>query len=790
MARDPDAADGRRGRPRSVKPVPAAPDPASAEAFEERARAASDAAQRVQAELQAEAAARASAQAAVDEPPRTEGGADAQRPPANDAAPAAKPQIDMLLRCLMRATQFFGRPVGESDIRAAVPSIDDRMTVESMRLAGQRLGYKIGAAGLNGQTVEHLPVPFIVTNAGATEARLVLDRTGGTYQVYDPEKPNLLELQAAEVLALGDGAVLLRPQSIVEQAENDWRQLIVTRIRAVMWELFTASAVVNIFALASALFTMVVYNRVVGQHATDTLTVLAVGMFTVYLFDAVLRVVRGYVAAHTGGRIDSLLGSSVLHHLLHLPFKHFENTSSGLIAERVRQLDTIRSFFTSQMPMTVVDLAFVVLLFLPALFIIDPLVGFVTVGAIPLFVGLSFAFHGTQRKLAQQNFMGNAARASALNETISNALTVKSLALENEIERRFDQRLGLSAWTTFRSQNLASVIGTIGNLLQQVVNLVIIVGGARLIIAGDMTMGELIAANMLCSRALAPIRSIVSAWKQVEEVRDAGRRLDEMMQQPTELKPGELGPGLPIKGDITFENISFRYGDEGPPVLDGVTLTVESGQVLGIMGPSGSGKSTLAKLLQGLYQPSGGRVLIDGTDVSHISPATLRRQIGVVPQEVQLFAGTVRENISMGIADKDPARVVAVAKFVGAHDFIQHLPKGYDTVLSERGGGLSAGQRQLLAVARALIRNPRVMVLDEATSALDIVTEERLIRNLKRAGRGRTIVLVSHRIPPIAIADRAALLIDGRIERTGPPAEVVAFARTRMADRASEQQAS
>ena len=185
----------------------------------------------------------------------------------------------------------------------------------------------------------------------------------------------------------------------------------------------------------------------------------------------------------------------------------------------------------------------------------------------------------------------------------------------------------------------------------------------------------------------------------------------------------------------------------------------------------------------------GGRSLIDGTDVAHISPATLRRQIGVVPQEVQLFAGTVRENIALGIADKDPARVVAVAKFVGAHDFIQHLPKGYDTVLSERGGGLSAGQRQLLAVARALIRNPRIMVLDEATSALDIVTEERLIRNLKRAGRGRTIFVVSHRIAPIAIADRAALVIDGRIERVGPPQEIIAFARARMSDRLTEQQA-
>ena len=699
-----------------------------------------------------------------------------------------QPKVDSLLRCLIRLTQYYGRPVGEADIRASAAIDQDGMTIDAFRLASQRMGYKVGAAPLNAEQLEHLPPPFITRGGKQDPSRLVLERTAGGFMVYDPVRGNTAELTAAEILGFGDGVLLVKPLSGVEQEATGWRGLIVDRIKGVLWELVLASLVVNVFALASALFTMVVYNKVLGQHAVDTLTVLAFGMITVYVFDTILRLVRGYISSHTGARLESLIGGEVLHHLLHLPYKHFENTASGMIAERMRQLDTVRNFFTGQMPLTVVDLLFVVI-FVAVLFFIDPLVGWVTVGAMPVFVLLSLAFHHTQRKLAQQAFMGQAAKASALNETIANALTVKSLALESEIERRFDQRLGVSAWTGFRSTNLSNAISVIGNLLQQIVGLVIIVGGARLIIAGEMSMGELIAANMLASRALAPMRQIVSAWHQVQSVADAFRRLDDIMSEPVEMQPGELGPGLPLKGDIKFENISFRYTDDGPPTLDQVNLSVDSGTVLGIMGPSGSGKSTLAKLLQGLYTPSEGRVLIDGTDVAHISPATLRRQIGVVPQEVQLFAGTVRENIALGIADKDPARVVAVAKFVGAHDFIQHLPKGYDTVLSERGGGLSAGQRQLLAVARALIRNPRIMVLDEATSALDIVTEERLIRNLKRAGRGRTIIVVSHRIAPIAIADRAALVIDGRIERVGPPQEIIAFARARMSDRLTEQQA-
>ena len=213
-----------------------------------------------------------------------------------------------------------------------------------------------------------------------------------------------------------------------------------------------------------------------------------------------------------------------------------------------------------------------------------------------------------------------------------------------------------------------------------------------------------------------------------------------------------------------------------------VSFDLWPGEVLGIVGPSGSGKTTIANLIQGLFRPTAGRILIDGTDIAHVPPSQLRAQIGTVPQDVQLFAGTVRENIAIGVADKDPGRVVAVAKFVGAHGFIQRLPQGYNTVLAERGGGLSAGQRQLISIARALIRNPRILILDEATSALDPATEEELLRQLKTTTRGRTVIMITHRLAPLAIADRVALVMDGRIERIGPPTEILAYARIRMAE--------
>jgi len=251
------------------------------------------------------------------------------------------------------------------------------------------------------------------------------------------------------------------------------------------------------------------------------------------------------------------------------------------------------------------------------------------------------------------------------------------------------------------------------------------------------------------------------------------------MNEPIELTRAPM-PNMATKGRIRFENVSHRYTEDGSPALEDVNLEIESGQVLGVIGPPGSGKSTLTKLLLGLDQPDRGRVLIDDLDVRLWSPTALRQQIGVVPQEVQLFAGTIAENISMGAVDRSFERVVAAAKFVGAHDFIQRLPKGYDTVLSERGGGLSAGQRQLISIARALIRNPRILVLDEATSALDAATEDALLANLKRASRGRTIVMVTHRLGALTIAHRVLLLCEGHVEQEGTPNQIAAFTRARQ----------
>ncbi len=516
----------------------------------------------------------------------------------------------------------------------------------------------------------------------------------------------------------------------------------------------------------------------ISHGALQTLDVLALGMITLFVFEWLLRSLRAYIASHTGGRLDAALGSEVIHHLVHLPLRTFEAVPTGQILERTRQLDQLRQFFTSQMPLLLVDLLFVGV-FVAVLFYLDVRMGGIVLAAMPLFWLLSMLARGTHRRLVEAGFTAAAAKASTLGETVSQAATVKALGLEPEMERRFKERLAEAAWTGFRVSNLGGLIASSGQALQHVVALLIVYVGARAIIAGDMSIGALIAATILAARTLAPIRQVVAAWQQLQTMRAAFARLDELMDEPSELAPAP-GPALALRGHIRFEQVSYRYAEDASPALDRVDLEIVPGQVLGVVGPPGSGKSTFAKLLLGLDRPDHGRVLIDGLDVRLWSPPVLRQQVGVVPQEVQLFAGSIAENISLGAVDRSFERVIAAAKFVGAHDFIQRLPAGYDTRLGERGGGLSAGQRQLISIARALIRNPRLLVLDEATSGLDAATEEILLRNLKRASRGRTIVMVTHRLAALAIADRVLLLGDGRIEYDGTPGQVVAFTRSRQ----------
>jgi ABC-type bacteriocin/lantibiotic exporter with double-glycine peptidase domain len=697
---------------------------------------------------------------------------------------AGRHRVDSLMRALLYIAQQVGRPVSEADVRRLTTVPAAGLDEAAFLTAATRLGLESEAVDLGSRLLDELPLPFALLAAGGP-VHVIVSGRANDWTVLDVVEGRVWQATAKEVGVLGSRALVLRPR-LGSLPTEPWYAPLWVRVRPVVFKLAATSFVINLLGLLTPLFMMLVINIVVGRYhppggLSSMLLLLCAGMLLAYAADFGLRVVRGWLSARTGARLDALMSAEVLHHLMALPYRHFERTPSGVIAERLRQLDVLRGFFTGQLPVLAIDLLFVVL-FLIATFAISTTLGLITALAIPVLVGVSLASHRAQRRLADENFQALAAKSSTLTETVANAATIKALGLEGEVERRWQVRVEQSARSSLRANHLANLSASASGTLQLVASLVIVMIGVTEIADHRLTIGALIAANMLAARALQPMRQLAGAWHQLQAVSAAFKRVDELMRETPEAAPGEFAPMPTLSGEITLERVTYRAHERGAPILREADLTVAAGEIVGIVGPSGSGKTTIANLVQGLVGPSDGRVLVDGTDIAHISPAQLRAQIGAVPQDVQLFTGTVRENIAMGVVDKDPGRVVAVAKFVGAHDFIQRLPQGYNTVLGERGQGLSTGQRQLLCIARALIRNPRILILDEATSALDPATEEQLLRQLKANSRGRTVIMITHRLAPLAIADRVALVMDGRVERIGPPTEVMAYARIRMAE--------
>jgi subfamily B ATP-binding cassette protein HlyB/CyaB len=523
---------------------------------------------------------------------------------------------------------------------------------------------------------------------------------------------------------------------------------------------------VQIFGLLTPLFFQVVIDKVLVNRGMSTLEVLAFGLAALSVFEVVLGGLRTYLLSHTSNRIDVELGARLFRHLFALPMAYFSVRRVGDTIARVRELDNIRQFLTSSTLMLVIDLFFACV-FLVVLYIYSPLLTLIVAGALPCYIILSLAVTPAFRERLNERFRRGAENQSFLVEAVSGVETVKSMAIEPIMQRRWEEQLAAYVSASFRVITLNTFGSQFAAMINKVTVVMIIFFGANLVIANKLTVGELVAFNMIAAQLASPVLRIAQMWQDFQQVRLSIDRTGDILNtapEPTATGGANLPP---IKGDIRFETVTFRYRIDGQPVLRDVTLDVPAGQVLGVVGSSGSGKSTLAKLVQRLYVPEVGRVFVDGVDLSMADPAWLRRQIGVVLQENILFNRTVRENIALAEPGMPMERVVEAAKLAGAHEFIVGLPEGYNTLIGERGASLSGGQRQRIAIARALVRNPRILIFDEATSALDYESEAAIMVNMRRICAGRTVMLIAHRLSTLRTADRIITVEKGVVVEDG-----------------------
>ena len=545
------------------------------------------------------------------------------------------------------------------------------------------------------------------------------------------------------------------------------------KYRRLLGEVLLISFLLQLFGMVSPLFFQVVMDKVLVHRGMTTLDVLVIGLLVVVVFESVLTALRAYVFSHTTNRIDVELGARLFQHLVQLPLAYFQARRTGDSVARVRELENIRSFLTGNALTVLLDVLFSGLFIAVMLFYSVPLTLIVLV-SLPLYFGLSLAVVPVLRRRLDDKFARGAENQAMLVETVMGIQTVKAAALEPAFGRRWDNQLAAYVSASFKAQNLASVAHEGVNLIGKLVGVATLWYGARLVMDNSLTVGQFVAFNMFAQRVAQPIMRMAQLWTDFQQTGISVARLGDILNTRTEVRASAAAQLPQVRGRITLDQVAFRYGPDSPPVLHAVNLDIRPGEVIGIVGRSGSGKSTLAKLVQRLYTPESGRVLVDGIDISLIDAAQLRRQVGVVLQENLLFNRSVRENIAISDPAAPLEAVIRVAQLAGAHEFIGALPQGYDTVVGEQGSSLSGGQRQRIAIARALFTNPRILIFDEATSALDYESESILQRNMAHICKGRTVLIIAHRLSSVRHAHRIIVLDKGRIVEGGTHDALVA----------------
>lgn len=602
---------------------------------------------------------------------------------------------------------------------------------------------------------------------------LVLAKVGAEkVLIHNPVEARPLVISREQFEVIWTGELLLftkRAEVRLQDLKFDFTWFIpaIVKYRTFFGEVLVASFFLQLFALLTPLFTQVVIDKVLVHKGFTTLHVLAIGMIALAVFEALLGGLRTYLFSHTTNRIDVSLGAQLFRHILALPLSYFEARRVGDTVARVRELEQIRQFLTSHSVTVALDVVFTAV-FLTVMWFYSSTLTLVVMASLPIYALLSVAITPAIRTRLHEKFNRGAENQAFLVEAVSGIQTVKAMAVEPPLLRKWEEQLAGYVRASFRATSLITITGQSATCVQKVTMVAVLWVGAYRVIEGDLSIGQLIAFNMLSSQVTGPLLRLVNLWQEFQQVGISVQRLGDVLNTQPEPSYNPNRTTLPqVRGQVRFEEVTFRYRSDGPEVIRKVSFAVEPGQVIGIVGRSGSGKSTIAKLIQRLYVPERGRILVDGVDLAQVDPAWLRRQVGVVLQENFLFNASVRENIALTDPGLAMDQVMQAAKLAGAHEFILELMDGYDTVIGEHGCTLSGGQRQRIALARALVANPRILILDEATSALDYESEAVIQQNMAQICKERTVFIIAHRLSTVRPAHRIYVVDRGEIVEQG-----------------------
>ena len=690
---------------------------------------------------------------------------------------------DPLLHCLAALTRHWQRTQSLNALRAGLPLENNRLTPDLFVRAAERADLSARVVNKKLKKISPLTLPAVLLLKDRQACLLMaLEKNGLNARVIFPETGGgeaILELERLQERYSGQ-AIFARPQfrfdarskEIAEIPGKNWFWGTLKRFTSLYAEAMLASLLINLFTLTSALFAMNVYDRVVPNNAIETLWVLAIGASIVYGFDFLIRVLRGYFLDVAGKKADVIMASTLFQQVSNVRMAA-QPASSGALARNLLEFESLRDFFTSATLSTLIDLPFIFLFLWVIYFLAGPAVLAPAI-TVPLVLLVGLILQWPLAKVMLKAAKESSQKHAILVETISGMETIKTLGAEGNIQSKWEQVVGLTAQSGLQSRLLSALALNFSVFAQQMAYIGVVVYGVYLIEAGELTMGALIACSILTGRALAPLAQVAGLLVRFQQSMISLRTLNGIMALPIERPATTRYPHRSkLNGDIQLDQVTFHYPGQPAPALRELSIHIRSGERVAIIGRIGSGKSTLIKLILNLYQPNQGAVLLDGVDAQQIDPVDLRRNMGCVTQDSLLFFGTIRSNIIMGDPFAEDDAMLRAARQAGVDEFVNRHPHGFDRVIGEQGKGLSGGQRQSVAIARALLPNPPILLMDEPTSAMDSGSEERFKTRMEAVMPGRTLILVTHKASLLSMVDRLIVMEEGKMLLDGPRNDVL-----------------